>query len=83
MLLNYMIFQIILQLQLTMHYTEILNTDIARCTENENFYCPFSMTFKSYKNSCLLAILNNAKEKVKKLCDFRFIHNDISSKIIQ
>ena len=64
------------------YYTILSSTDMARCTQNDESYCSFAPTFMSSENSCVLSILNNMKDKVKKNCDFRFLHNGINPRII-
>ena len=65
------------------YYLSLSDKDFAKCSGHKNnFHCPLLNSFNSSKESCLLSILNENKENIKSFCDFRFIHNAISPKII-
>lgn len=65
-------------------YTTISLTQLAMCKGNKIKHCSFNLALTPVTTeSCILALYLNIKEKVKTLCDFRFVHNIIKSKIIE
>ncbi|CAG2217160.1 unnamed protein product [Mytilus edulis] len=64
-------------------YLPLSGQQVMKCRKyNNNMYCPLLQSFASSENSCIVSIFENDKDKVHSLCDFRFLHNHITPKII-
>ncbi|CAC5392153.1 unnamed protein product [Mytilus coruscus] len=65
------------------YYITLSDQELEKCTKyDDNFHCQFTKSFSTSKNSCLVSIYNNQKEKVIRFCDFRFLHDVIKPKIV-
>lgn len=66
------------------HYVHFSDLDLTRCSQSGPFACSFNKVLKPISsNDCALALYNNNKLQVKKLCDFKFIPNFIKSNLIE
>ncbi|CAC5410655.1 unnamed protein product [Mytilus coruscus] len=64
-------------------YLSLTSQQVMKCKNyNKNMYCPLLQSFSVSEDSCLVSIFNNDKDKVKSLCDFRFLHSKIMPKIM-
>lgn len=65
-------------------YATLSNSQLARCKGGIVKHCTFNLALTPVTTeSCTLALYLNSKTKVKSLCDFRFLHNILESKIIE
>lgn len=66
------------------YYTTLNAKDLAECTGESTKYCTTNIAlYPVTTKSCILALFSNDKTQVISLCDFRFVHNVVKSKIIE
>ena len=64
------------------HYATLNANDLVKCFGHTQIYCPFNIALHvSGSASCISSIYSDKKEKVQKLCDFRYFHNHIEPMI--
>lgn len=65
-------------------YATLSNSQLARCKGGKVKHCSFNLALTPVTTeSCILSLYLNSKAKVKSLCDFRFLHNIVESRIIE
>ena len=65
-------------------YTTISDLQLNKCKGKSVKQCAFNLALTPVTTeSCILALYINSKSKVQSLCDFRFVHNVLHSKIIE
>lgn len=65
-------------------YTTLRNSDLQDCTGESTKYCSSSFTLSPVtSSSCILALYANDKIQIKKLCNFRYVHDIVKPKIME
>lgn len=65
-------------------YTTLRNSDLQDCTGKSTTYCSSSFTLSPVtSSSCILALYANDKTQIKKLCNFRYVHDIIKPTIME
>lgn len=65
-------------------YSALNDFDYSLCSGSKTKYCSFNIEMNpKAKRSCILAIFDNDIDGVKSLCNFRYIQNVITPKIVE
>ncbi|MEW8547942.1 MAG: hypothetical protein AB2693_30925, partial [Candidatus Thiodiazotropha sp.] len=65
-------------------YTSLTDTELDKCQGKSLKQCSFNVPLTPITTeSCILALYVNSKEKVKAMCDFRFLHDAVKPAIIE
>ena len=65
-------------------YTTVSDIQLNSCKGKKVKQCSFNLALTPVTTeSCVLALYINSKDKVKSLCDFRFVQNALKSEIIE
>lgn len=65
-------------------YTTFTNEEIIKCSGNKHKYCSFNKALTAVTtDTCIQSLFSNIKDKVHSICDFRFVQDALSPKIIE
>ena len=66
------------------HFTAVTPHQLSRCSGTSVKFCSFHLVLSTTASpTCMSALFYNQKELVHKLCDFRFLQNEIKPSIIE
>ena len=65
-------------------YLTLTDEELSKCKGTSYKQCSFNVPLTPItKDSCILALFTNSKDEIHDLCEFRFLHDAITSKIIE